>query len=520
MQRLAALDGRWRSAAHLVCGAILSLIHPMASFPLAMVVVLPLVFAFFSTTLSPRRAAFDGWLLGFGYFMPGLLWIGSAFFVEAEKFAWMTPFAVTLLPAALAAYWAAAFALAAVVVRVVARRVGEADLLTKLLALALFWSLAEYVRGHAFTGFPWGLFAYGLIDTPIAQMAAHVGPYGLNALVLTALLGLGAAVAAVGRARWAFGGASVALLLALAVLGALRLPDGSAPLSGQVARIVQPNVPQVEKWRPDLINRNMRWLLELSEAPVDPAAAPDFVIWPETAVVPQVLQRRDLLTQVMARLPGSAPLVLGTQRPEERAGGRLDWYNSLFVVAESGEILSVYDKHHLVPFGEYLPLQDLLESIGVHQLAGRSGGFSSGPGPQVVSAPGLPRFAALICYEAVFPGAIPTGAERPDVLIQITNDAWFGDSGGPWQHLVQARYRAIEQGLPFLRSANTGVSGAIDPFGRVTASLSLGERSYLDVAVSAPLPPTLYVQYWDSFFWALVGTFGLFLVTRSLAPRL
>ena len=317
MQRLAALDGRWRSAAHLVCGAILSLIHPMASFPLAMVVVLPLVFAFFSTTLSPRRAAFDGWLLGFGYFMPGLLWIGSAFFVEAEKFAWMTPFAVTLLPAALAAYWAAAFALAAVVVRVVARRVGEADLLTKLLALALFWSLAEYVRGHAFTGFPWGLFAYGLIDTPIAQMAAHVGPYGLNALVLTALLGLGAAVAAVGRARWAFGGASVALLLALAVLGALRLPDGSAPLSGQVARIVQPNVPLVEKWRPDLINRNMRWLLELSEAPVDPAAAPDFVIWPETAVVPQVLQRRDLLTQVMARLPGSAPLVLGTQRPEE-----------------------------------------------------------------------------------------------------------------------------------------------------------------------------------------------------------
>ena len=523
MHKLAALDGRWRSAAHLVCGAFLSLIHPLASFPLAMLVVLPLVFAFFSTAASPRRAAFDGWLLGFGYFMPGLLWIGSAFFVEAEKFAWMTPFAVTLLPAALAAYWAAAFAAAAATARAIARRVGSANLVTKLIALALFWSLAEYVRGHAFTGFPWGLFAYGLIETPIAQAAAYVGSYGLNALVLTALLSLGAAMAAADRARWAFVGAGAAALLCLLVLGMLRTPDGPAPTTGQVARIVQPNVPQAEKWRPDLINRNMRWLLELSEAPVDPTAAPDLVIWPETSVVPQVVQRPDLLAEIMARLPGDAPLVVGTQRPEERADGRLDWYNSLFVVAESGEVLSVYDKHHLVPFGEYLPLQDLLEAIGIRQLAGRSGGFASGPGPQIVTAPGAPRFAALICYEAVFPAAIPAAsaaAGRPDLLIQITNDAWFGDSGGPWQHLAQARFRAIEQGLPFLRSANTGVSAAIDPYGRVTASLSLGERGYLDAAVPAPLPPTPYVLYWDSAFWLLLGSFGLFLLARRFAPRL
>lgn len=487
---------------------------PHSYYPL-LLIVLPLIGGVFETITSWRRAAVIGWGLGFGYFMPGLLWIGEAFFVDADQFAWMAPFAVTLLPAGLALFWAAAFA--------AAFRLGGS-----VWALAFAWAGAEFLRGHILTGFPWGLFAYAWIDTPVAQTAAWIGPYGLN--LLTILVGLMLARGLIGRfgadaprlrgpngrrerrLRLGFGLAAAALLALGWGAGSARLPAGPAAMGDERIRIVQPNIPQAEKWRAEYVQRNFDRLMALSEPPPSAAAEttaaaappPALILWPETAVTPDVIADPRNRAQMMARL-GGARLILGTIRWEQRPGASAPQaLNSLFALSPSGAIAAIYDKHHLVPFGEYIPFQETMEALGLRQLAGGRGGFATGPGPGLITAEGFPRFGALICYEAIFPQEMPRGADRPDVLIQITNDAWFGASSGPYQHLAQAQMRAIEQGLPLLRSANTGVSAAIDAYGRVYAHLPLGEIGRIDVALPAPLAPTLYAQGGEAGFYGLM----------------
>lgn len=508
------------AGAGVVLGATLPWAQAPYSFYPLLLVVLPLAGLLFDLAKTPWRAAIVGWTLGFGYFLPGLLWIGEAFFVEADRFAWMAPLAVTLLPAVLSLYWAAAFA--------AGRALGGS-----VWAVSFCWAGAEFVRSEAFTGFPWGLFAYAWVDAPIGQAAAWVGPFGLNLLTIFAGLALGRALVGrdLGGAAWphraAFGVGAAALVTAGWLGGVARTPvDSPAPApDAPLLRIVQPNVPQTEKWAQQYLQRNFDRLMLLSEtasearrragmltaAELD-APSPDVIIWPETAVTPWVISEDTPRRDLMARL-GSAHLVVGTQRLQvSETGGeqRRDVFNSLFVLTPEGDVAVTYDKHHLVPFGEFLPFQDWLEAMGVFQLAGGRGGFASGPGPQVVSAPGVPSFVALICYEAIFPNEMPTalGAARPDVIIQITNDAWFGESGGPHQHLAQARMRAIEQGLPFLRSANTGISAAIDAYGRVTHRLELNTQGRIDLHLPPRAPETVYARWGDGVFLGLMALFA------------
>lgn len=498
-------------------GAAMSWTQAPSSFYPLIFIVLPLVGLLFDLAPTARRAAIVGWSFGMGYFVPGLLWIGEAFFVEAERFAWLAPFAVTLLPAYLSLYWAAAFALA--------RSLGGS-----VWALAGGWAAAEYLRAQLFTGFPWGLFAYSWVDSPVAQTAAWIGPFALNLATLVVGLALGRALIggleiAGGRAggrralrasaspasRAAWGAGAAALVVVGWVAGDARSIDGEPAMTEHTARIVQPNVPQTEKWKPGYLQRNFDRLMLLSEGPAAEGGAPDMVVWPETAVTPWVVSETATRAAMMTRL-GDVRLVLGTQR-WEGGGEDADVFNSLFALEPDGAIAAVYDKHHLVPFGEFLPFQDALEAIGIFQLAGGRGGFDTGPGPTTVAVPGLPSFGALICYEAIFPDEMPGGEDRPELLLQITNDAWFGDSGGPYQHLVQAQMRAIEQGLPFIRSANTGVSAAIDPYGRIYAELALNDAGRLDVRIAAPLPPTPYAEWGETpFFASTLVVFGLGLV--------
>ena len=274
--------------------------------------------------------------------------------------------------------------------------------------------------------------------------------------------------------------------------------------SGHAVRIIQPNIPQDEKWDPDRIRAHFQRQVGYTAA----LPRPDLVVWPETAV-PVLLDEAGPALEAIALAANGAEVATGIQRWQD---GR--WYNALIRLDADGNLGGVYDKHHLVPFGEYIPFGRLLKQVGITALADNFGdGFSAGPGPRVIDFGPVGKGIPLICYEAVFARDSHSG-QRADFLLQVTNDAWFGTRSGPYQHLAQARMRAIEQGLPLIRSANTGISALIDPRGRVIDSLPLGESGYLDTILPAPFPPTLYARTGDTP--AMIGLIVLFLTLVGL----
>ncbi|MEL6197771.1 MAG: apolipoprotein N-acyltransferase, partial [Pseudomonadota bacterium] len=386
-------------------------------------------------------------------------------------------------------------------------------------------TLTEAARGYVLTGFPWALPAYLWIDTPLAQLAAWVGPYGLTALTLLVgslpVLGLAAL-----PSHRTLGGAAAAAGVALFVGGWLagNAREAAAPAlppEPTVIRLVQPNAPQRLKWDPAYVPLFYQRLIEGSAAPADPAlGAADVVIWPETAVA--FLPEREPEARAQMAAAAGAPLILGALHafPDPEGDGGTAYTNALYVLDQGGEIAARYDKHHLVPFGEYMPFRSLFAALGLRQLA-QHGLFRSGPGPATLALPGLAAFAPLICYEAIFPSevaaAVDAGPSRPAYLLQITNDAWFGTWGGPQQHLAQARLRAIEQGLPLVRAANTGISAVIDSHGRVTAAIPLGQHGFLDAALPAATNPPLYARLGDvpGYIFALLLFVARFLRSRT-----
>ena len=422
---------------------------------------------------------------GAGYFGASLAWIIEPFLVDAAKDGWMAPFAVVFMAFGMALFWAGAAALAWGMPR-------------RLVAFALGLTVAELLRGYVLTGFPWALIGHVWIDTPVAQVAALIGPSGLS--LITALAAAGLA----GR-RWPGAMAALAVLAAAWGYGlwTLGLPDPAA--RGITLRLVQPNAAQAAKWDPAEARLFFDRLLAFTA--VKPA--PDLVIWPETAL-PYLLERHPELNDMIAKAGGGAPVVVGRQRTDGVQG-----WNSLTVVGPDGLIAANYDKHHLVPFGEYMPLGDLVHDwFGISALAAQMGnGYSAGPGPQVLDLGPLGQVLPLICYEAVFPQDL-RGIARADWILQITNDAWFGTVSGPFQHLAQARLRAIEQGLPLVRVANTGVTGVYDARGRQVAALKFGTAAYLDAELPGPLPQTPYAQWGELPVLVLLAGLGLALFPR------
>ncbi|MCC6304401.1 MAG: apolipoprotein N-acyltransferase [Rhodobacteraceae bacterium] len=451
---------------------------------------------------GPRRAALWGWLAGAGHFGLALAWLVEPFLVEPDRHGWMAPFAVVLMAGGLALLWAGAAA--------GGHALGGGSAPRRAVGVALALAFAEYLRGHLLTGFPWAMPGHAWVGTPLAQVAALAGATGLTAL--TFLLVALPAVLGPGR-RGALAGAGLAggLVALLWAGGAARLAAPlPAPLRAVAVRLVQPDAPQHLKWQPGMAAAFMERLLDLTEGA---GPAPDLVVWPETAV-PFVLPgaAAEVALPAMARAAGGAMLAFGVQRAE----GDL-WLNSLAVLDPAGAIGALYDKHHLVPFGEYIPFGEALGRLGIRGLAVREGwGYAAGPGPRTLDLGPAGRVLPLICYEAVFPAALRSDV-RPDWILQITNDGWFGAFSGPYQHLAQAQLRAIESGLPLLRAANTGVSAAIDARGRIVASLPLGRAGALDVTVPAALPPTPYARAGDLPLLVLggLGALALALCGRS-----
>ncbi len=447
-------------------GAVLALGHSPYDFPWGGLLALPLIFVLWS---GVRRAALAGWLVGLGYFAVSLSWIVEPFLVDIARHGWMAPFALVFLAGGLALFWAFGFGLA--------KRVAG-DRVWGVLALAGSLSLTELTRAWILTGFPWALPGYLWADTPVVQVASVLGPHGLGLIVLT--LGFLLGLLRIGPVL-----VTVAGFAALWGFGTWRLAQPVAD-TDIVVRLVQPNAVQHLKWDPEWMPQFYNRQLAATAAPA--ARAPDVILWPETAVPFLLGTRADLFAQI-ANAPQNpkARVILGLRRHTPADG----WYNTLAALAPDGTARQTYDKHHLVPFGEYLPLRPLFDAIG---LGGFVGSFQPGLGPRRITLDGLPPFQPLICYEAIFPHEVLRGARRPDWLLQITNDAWFGTWSGPYQHLAQARLRAIEQGLPLARSANTGVSAMIDPFGRVVIALPLGADGFVDAPLPAPLAPTPYAR--------------------------
>jgi apolipoprotein N-acyltransferase len=442
----------------------------------ATLAALAVAFRLVAPAPDSRTAMVNLWALGFGYFAFTMRWLIEPFLVEPEIYGWMAPFALVFMAAGLALFWGAAGVLAA--------RLGRGPV-----ALTVTLTLAETARSLVFTGLPWALAGHVWIDTPVAQLAALVGPHGLSLLTFA----LAAGLARAWPGPW--------IVVPPAVLTALWLalnPGPAAPLApnAPVVRLVQPNIPQDEKWNPDLIPEQVNRVLRLTAGPVaadgTPAPVPDLVVWPETTM-PWLLEDSADLIEVAIDAAKGAPIAMGVQRGE---GGL--YYNSLALVDGSGRIAATYDKHHLVPFGEYIPFGDLLGRWGIRGLAATDGAaYASGPGPAVMSVPGIGTVMPLICYEGIFAEEVNAMPDRADLLLLITNDAWFGTSVGPFQHLAQGRLRAIEQGLPMVRVANTGVSAVIDAQGRVVASIPLGVEGVLDLPLPPALAPTLYARAGD-----------------------
>lgn len=496
--------GGWRRAGLLLlAGAAAGLaMPPIDLWPLLFVTFPVLVWSL--ERVSLRQAFMAGWLFGLGYFAACFYWIGIAFLVDAATYLWMMPFMVGALAGGMALYWG----LAATVTVMLGQRG-----LARIIALATLLAIAEWLRGHLLTGFPWtapGLAVDGMGG--LAQAASLIGMPGLTLLiVLWAALPALAGFAGTRGREWAAGMLFLAFLPGLWLWGNHRLgEDAGSNVEGVALRIVQPDIAQEAKWRREAARENFDKLKRLSmqSTPARPRGIDDatVVIWPESAVSFFVDESAQGLSELAAMLPERTLLVMGALRRDAEGQGERRVYNSVLAFDGDARLIAHYDKWRLVPGGEFLPFEDILKPLGFRKVVTVPESFAAGPGPRSIAMPGLAPATVLICYEAIFPHDLIDAAERPSWIINVTNDAWFGNSSGPYQHLAQARLRTIEQGLPLIRAANTGISAIIDAYGRIAARLPLGDEGIIDGALPASLPRTLYARAGDFMLAGLVVT--------------
>jgi len=422
-----------------------------------------------------RSAATLGFFTGLGYFSISLFWIVEPFLVDWESDAWIAPFALLILSGGLSAFWALAYGLSASLVE---RRNG-------VLSLIIFLTAAEICRTKLFTGFPWALIGYVWTDHPILQLAAFGGPHLLTFITL-----LIAGLPLLLRLKLILRVISAAtILMCCWIYGIVELGHNSNSYSNKFVRLIQPNASQNLKWDSKMIPIFWKRQLELTGQPSENEL--DLIIWPETSIS-VLLSDADMFLKAISKAALGKPVVIGAH---DKVDGSVR--NAMVVLGPDGEILDVYHKQHLVPFGEYVPFGEILSAFGINGLAARDGsGFEVGTGERALDIPNIGRVLPLICYELIFPRHLITKI-RPSVILQITNDAWFGSASGPYQHLHQAKARAVEQGIPLIRVANTGISAVIDPWGNIVSQTRMNESAYLDVNIPGIRSATFYSKYSD-----------------------
>jgi len=490
IQRLQKLNGWRRLAVSLALGALATMALP----PLYFFPVLALSFSGLIWLLDgvrrARTALAIGWWFGFGYFAAGLYWTGFAMLVDAARFAWLVPIASLGLPAGLAIFSGLA--------GLIYYRLGPTGV-ARVLVLALAWTTVEWLRSTILTGFPWNLIGYTWMSSDaMAQAAAYVGVHGLG-LITVATMASFAAIKADGSAlsRFRYPLVGIAVLAIIQAGGTWRVANTKITnVEGVNLRLVQANIPQHHKWRPELRRKNLDRYMQMSSFPG--ADRISHIIWPETAAAYFLGNDPELRKSLGGLVAGNGVLITGAPRTTPTRQTPFKVWNSVLALDNKGDIVGTYDKFHLVPFGEYVPFRNILGLFGIERLVAGRGDFQRGPGPRTLELPGLPPVSPLICYEAIFPGEVKDPDHRPDWMLNLTNDAWFGMTAGPHQHLAMTRMRAIEEGIAMVRVANTGISAIIDPLGRVRNSIGLGVSGVLDGTLPRPVAEaTLYSRYAD-----------------------
>lgn len=455
----------------------------------------------FLRRLSPAFGI--GWCFGFGYFLGGLWWLGNALLVEADAFAWALPLAVLGLPAGLAFFYGIACA---------AARMLWSDGVGRIAALALGFALAEWLRSFVFTGFPWNAIGYAAMPVPLMMQSVRI--VGMDAINLLAVF-VFAVPALFGTLRGLRAGTAVAMIIGVAHIGYGAYVLNTAAKQDEtgkttVVRLVQPVIDQVAKLDNAQRNEIFEAHLAMTSAPPEKGKArPDIIVWAETSVPFILTDNPDALLRIADVLEEGQVLVAGAVRAEDNGSGQSPrYYNSIYVIDDKGQITGASDKVHLVPFGEYMPFQSILESWGIDPVA-MPGGFSAAATRTVLTMPGGQSLYPLICYEAIFPGEIDAAASGADALLNVTNDAWFGNTPGPYQHFHQARLRAVETGLPMIRVANSGISALVDPQGRVVDGLGYNVKAHADTILPRKQLVVLSETLRHSIFWVLCGLFLL-----------
>ncbi len=466
-----------------------------------------------------KEAAVIGWCLGFGYFVAGLWWLGAAFLVEAEEFAWALPFGVVGLPAVLACFTALGFVFA---------RLFWSEGATRLFALSFTLGLSEWLRGFLFTGFPWNTFGMALGgNLVLAQITSLVGLHGLAFIAVFVFASPAVLYDRMPKGRTSLAFVSACgLFVAITLFGALRLwaaPEEFHPAAR--IRIMQPNTLQDDKFNVANKDSILSHYIALSgrKSSFAPNGLADIthLIWPESPF-PFILSRDPESLSRIAQSLGPTTLITGSARAETLGSAyrgeirSVSYFNAIQVINSSASIIDTYDKVHLVPFGEYLPWSNFLEKMGIRQFVHIPGGFEPGVTRKLLRIPDLPQAFPLVCYEAIFPESLSSDL-RGDAgfIVNVTNDGWFGPTFGPYQHLAQARLRSIESGLPFFRAANTGISAVIDSYGRIVDQLALGAEGVLDARLPVAITPPLAIRYpFLAPFSVTLVTLGLLIATR------
>ena len=473
--RLAAwvstLSGRRADLTALLAGALAALALPPVNAIPVLLLSVPALLCLIQGARGAATAARRGWWFGLGLNIAGLYWITEAILIEADQFWWLVPFAVPALAAVLALFVAAAATVTSYA------RPGWPMALT----LAGAWVLTDLARQFVLTGFPWNPLGSvwalpGAVGDVLIQPAALVGVHGLTCLTLL--------LAATPLLGWRPRIAAISLLAAWCAFGVARLAQPIPPGPDVTVLLVQGNVAQGEKWNRAIMVAIFRRYLDMTRDAIAGVHGPAVIVWPETAS-PALLQTDDEARVLIAQAAGGNQALIGGVRFDQDGRPR----NSLFALGPGGRIEAIYDKAHLVPFGEYQP--DWLP-LGIQLVPG--GGFARGPGPQTLVLPGLPPVGPLICYEAIFSRQVVDPDHRPDWMVNVTNDAWFGNSSGPRQHLVAARLRAVEEGLPLFRAANTGISAAFDARGHELARLGMRQTGVVSAHLPGNVPPPVYTR--------------------------